>query len=138
MISFRGPGFSGTPFGLLLSTDPVRTEGITKSFISSRIDKEQAEKIIAHLAEDGFFDRAADITPSYHINFTGPFWETTVDFAGEPRKWNSQELARVKKVRSLLEGDAAKAMDKVLDILEQKRHGWEAKQAQKNAPKEPK
>ena len=98
-----------------------------RSYQQVKITTEQAEKIIDHLVADGFFDRAVEAEsfksrskPSYsmsvHIDDNGD----TEDLG-----WGLPMLKRMDGLRKVLDGDAAKKMDVLLEPLSRHRKEWQ-------------
>ena len=92
-----------------------------------KIDRPQALRLIEHLADAGFFDRARPITTKEDRHVNGPQYVLTVGAKGKrvlgiwaapPHElelgWNRKTQTRLNGLRSVLKGDAAKAMDKLL------------------------
>ncbi|MCK4623926.1 MAG: protease inhibitor I42 family protein, partial [Phycisphaerae bacterium] len=95
-----------------------------------RITKKQdIIKIIAHLADEGFLGKARDITGAKIKQPGGPLYSMQVN-SGKTRLheylgWDLKMLNRLDGLRKVLDGDAAKAMDKLLKRLEGQRKEWE-------------
>lgn len=97
-----------------------------------RIDKKLAEALLDHLAETGYFARADYIAPNMRKTFKrppAPAYLLTVSCGGwgfqENLGWDVKMLKRLDALRTVLKGDAAKAMDKLLKALEPQRKKWE-------------
>ncbi|MHC4983272.1 MAG: hypothetical protein ACYTF6_08915, partial [Planctomycetota bacterium] len=98
------------------------------STLAARISEAQARKIIDHLGAEGFlasakfYDMAA---PEYK----GPTYTLRVaygkGFYEEDLGWGLAMLNRLDGLRAAIDGDAAKAMDKLLAQLERQRKEWE-------------
>ncbi len=94
------------------------------------ISQKQAEKIIEHLANDGFLNRAFDITNVLiDRRPRGPIYSMQVN-SGKMRLheylgWDMKMLKRLDALRKVLDGEAAKAMDELLKRLEGQRKEWE-------------
>jgi hypothetical protein len=85
---------------------------------TARIDKDQAAKIIGYLLADGFFDRARNVHghrmepvrfPAVVLQASGPDKVRLL----EEMSPGDATLKRVEGLRAVLDGDAAKAMDKL-------------------------
>ncbi len=99
------------------------------------ISEKQAEKIIDHLADDGFLGKALDVTNAKIDPPGGPFYSMQVN-VGKMRLykhlgWDLKMLERLDGLQKVLDGDAAKAMNKLLKPLERHRKKWENAQGVK-------
>ena len=115
----------------LTTTDFVR--GYPSSRLMARISKDQALRIIDHLAKGGFLSKAREIDGK--ISLSAPREQTYRFFAGPTSPggkfffadigWDMKMLTRLDGLRKVLDGDAAKAMDKLLKRLEPQRKKWQ-------------
>ncbi|KPJ73159.1 MAG: hypothetical protein AMS14_06705, partial [Planctomycetes bacterium DG_20] len=97
---------------------------------SARIDANQAAKIVDHLGAEGFLDRCMNVhgAPREPVGFPG-----LVLKAFGPEKAELLEelhlpglmLLRLDRLRKVLDGDAATAMDKLLAAIGPQRRQWE-------------
>ncbi len=130
VLRYRGPQNELLYRSLVLgriSADVKAAPGFAHIHISG----EQAEKVIAHLVDDGFLCRAFDITNVLIDPPGGPLYSMQVN-SGKTRLneylgWDLKMLKRLDGLRKVLDGDAAKAMDKLLKRLENKRKEWKKK-----------
>jgi len=97
-----------------------------------QITREQAAKIIEHLASDGYLARAgnqankdlkAPAGPTYGLFVRGPDGLELYEYLG----WDLNMLRRLEALRTVLEGDAAKKMALLLGRLSGYKKIWEAK-----------
>jgi len=100
-----------------------------------RIGKEMAAKIIEHLLKEGVPERAKNVqqmgTMSRNLQYILTVNEHSQDGFGEYVPLDLGTLERLDTLRKNLNGDAAKAMDKLLAGLEPYRTAW------KKAPADP-
>ena len=97
-----------------------------------QITKDQAEKIVDHLATEGFLDQARR-SGRNTVSYRRPGYVLWVRAEGlnlyESLGWDLKMLRRLEALRKILDGDAAKAMDKLLASVEPQRKLWEAADA---------
>ena len=105
------------------------------------ISRDQAARIIDHLAAEGFLEHSVNILAvdhqrslaraNYSLTIRGP----AKTILREDLGWSLEMLKRLDSLRKVLDGDAAKAMDKVVNRLRKHRKQWEAKPGKKAAAK---
>jgi len=101
------------------------------------LGREGAAKVIEHLAASGFFDRATAIAMSdqdarvkFYTSTNKPCYSLRVSAAYKDPQyheilgWHLKMLQRLDALRKVLDGDAAKLMDKLLLALEPMRRKW--------------
>ena len=95
------------------------------------ITERQAEKIIDHLAAEGFLSRAGTIGEKANVVYKGPAYFMTVPTGTKRLEatlgWGPEMLARLDALRKVLDGDAAKAMDGLLKRLAAQNLEWKWK-----------
>ena len=99
----------------------------------ARISKAQGVKIINHLLRSGWLDLSTNVHgvrwsqglagPTYTLYVTGPEKVALRRNIG----WGLGMLACLDALRKVLDGEAAKAMDKVLKALKPQRKKWQAR-----------
>lgn len=114
---------------LMLHNPNIRFK-LVEGWWSAPVDRAQVEKIVDHLAADGFFDRAvlaklagkpADPGYTLSVSASGPS-----DALAEELGWEGKMLGRLDSLRKVLDGRAAEAMDHVLKPLEPYREKWKS------------
>jgi hypothetical protein len=124
-------------YDLLLSVVPVPVAGADPFNPAVTVTPAEAEKIIAHLSDDGFFDRGIDISNKRMMPPAAPCYTMLVRYTdGNNRPelyerigWERPLLARLDGLRGVLDGDSAKAMDLLLGRLAGHRKEWERQAA---------
>ncbi|MDY7011124.1 MAG: protease inhibitor I42 family protein [Planctomycetota bacterium] len=131
-LRYHGPQNKLLYRSLVLS----RISALVKSmpgFDHVTISKEQAEKVIEHLAQSGYLQRARPFTKGALELHKGPSYVLQIYILGqsfyEDIGWGLPTLKRLDGLRKVLDGDPAKAMDKLLERLESQRKKWEKKPA---------
>ena len=132
-------------YDLLLSVAPVPVAGANPFSPAVTITPAQGEKVIAHLAADGFLDRSADISNKKLPPPAAPCYTMLVRYDDgtdrpefyERLGWERPLLARLDGLRAVLDGDAAKAMDLLLGRLSGHRREWEKRAATRPAADAP-
>jgi hypothetical protein len=101
----------------------------------AKITKEQAVKIIDLLVADGFFDRAVEAESFKVRNKPSYTMSAEIDDNGDTEDlgWGLPMLKRLDGLRKVLDGDAAKKMDLLLDRLAGQRREWEKEEARAKA-----
>jgi hypothetical protein len=143
-----GPGRGEGISSLYVTTASVDIDGTTGTaylFIS----KLRAMRIVDHLAELGFFDRAKEVDakeapPAARIP-AGPTYVLTAPFIKNNKAycyyldlgWNLRMLRFLDALRKGLVGEEAKAMDEVLARLGPERKKWQAAKEAETSPAEP-
>ena len=131
-------------YSLWLQTAPMAVKKWPADVLLAQgLPKEQAVKIIDHLAASGFLANAnAAVNPDNTKRAVpkGPAYTLTVygDGAHEYYTvlgWDLAMIRQLDALRQVLEGEAAKAMDQLLARLSGYRQRWE-KEAEKPAAKE--
>ena len=91
----------------------------------------EAEKIIDYLLADGFFDRAVEAERSKLRGRPCYRMHAEIDDNGdvEDLGWGLSMLKRLDGLRKVLDGDAAKKMDVLLERLSGSRKDWEKEEA---------
>ena len=104
------------------------------SHVTARISKAQAARIIDHLAASGVLGGMHD-PEVLRAEWVGPLYLMGVSRPGQKQwqcpLWGPRMLQHLDSLRKVLDGDAAKAMDKLLAELSPFRRRW------KNAPTTP-
>ncbi len=128
MIQFLGA--PGQPFHTIeLLTKRVPREETPGHWAGDAIiSKELAGRIIDHLADTGFFQRAriGDVAEAARA----PQWAYRLYLRGagtsfdEVLLWDVKMLQRLDALRKVLDGDAARLMDRLLTALEGERKRW--------------
>jgi hypothetical protein len=120
-------------YGLTLSVAPVIQTRTNPFGPSAQITEDQAAKIVDLLATQGFLDRAinaanknvaAPPSPSYTMSVFHKEDVVQHEFY-DVLGWDLAMLARLDALRALLDGDAARDMDLLLDRLSGHRRQWE-------------
>jgi len=130
-------GKSGT---LVLSNYP----GIHRppDWVFVRIDERQINAVVDFLLEDGFFARAIDLSKTTVAPIKGPACTLSVSGHGAGRVamfyedlgWGPKILRRLGGLRKVLDGDAGKAMDKLLKGLAPYLRRWRNAPARSGPP----
>ena len=109
---------------------PVVGDTRTSFWPAAQISKAQAERIIEHLDRTGILAAAGNLHnkgfappkgPTYALTMTGPNELRLY----EPLGWDLKMLKRLDALRKVLDGEAAKAMDKLIKALAPQRKKWE-------------
>jgi hypothetical protein len=122
-------GEQGKPFyRLMLSVPPAEPEQVNSFFRFVQVSEGQAERIVNHLAEEGFLNRARDAEAMAKPP-AGPLYGLQVQ-AGDLRLaedlgWDLAMLRRLDGLRAALAGEAAGAMDLLVGRLTGIRGQWE-------------
>ncbi len=119
-------------YRLHLAVQPPAAQGRNPFFRAVQIDKQQALRLIDHLARDGFLDRATQPRDG------GPAAQASMGYtlsvsAGqltlvEPLGWDLAMLRRLDQLRAALPHDAQKEMELLLGRLAGLRAAWEQEQ----------
>ena len=128
-------------YDLLLSVAPVPVAGGNPFSPAVTVTPAEAEKIIARLSDDGFLDRAIDISNKRMRPPAAPCYTLLVRYTdGNDRPefyerlgWELPLLVRLDGLRGVLGGDAAKAMDLLLGRLAGHRQEWERRHEREQA-----
>ena len=97
---------------------------------AAQLTKDQAGKIIDHLAADGFLARAGNIAtkhikvpagPAYTMTVLGPSGTELYEVLG----WELPMLQRLDALRKVLDGDPARQMDLLLGRMSGHRRQWQ-------------
>jgi len=124
-------------YRLTLSVPPIEHDRSSPFYRIAQISQGQAEKIVAHLVESGFLDRAKDIE-AIHPNRAplGPRYILNVRVnPGKPivfqedLGWGLPMLKQLDGLRGVLEDDAGKGMDFLIGRLSGWRKLWEKEAA---------
>jgi hypothetical protein len=118
---------------LILHVKPTRWKlPLPADLWAVQITKEQARKIVDHLATEGFLDKARG-SGRNTVSYRRPGYVLWVKTEGlnlyESLGWDLPMLHRLEGLRKVLDGDAARAMDKLLATLEPRREQLEAADA---------
>jgi hypothetical protein len=124
-LAFRGE--QDKPYyGLTLSVPVVPRLAIDPFNPIVQITEEQAVKLIAHLAADGFLEKAKDEVPAKPP--AGPCYTLTVRSGAlvlyEDLGWGAPMLKRLDGIRGAMIGKAGEAMDLLLGRLAGHRKEW--------------
>jgi hypothetical protein len=126
-----GSGQAKPFFSLTLSV-PGLQGGLKRSQWAPavQISKAQALKIIDHLHAAGTLNNTGNLRTKGLAPPKGPTYSLIVKGLPqlpfhEPLSWDLNMLKRLDALRKVLDGDAAKAMDKVLKALEPQREKWQ-------------
>ena len=114
-------------YRLLLTAVPIERK--ERPFEMIRVLKpRQAEKIIDHLTEEGFLTHAVKMDKKTKKVYKGPACFMTIPMGISRLEgtlaWGPGMLARLGALRKVLDGDSAKAMDKLLNRLAEKHPEW--------------
>jgi len=114
-------------YRLLLTAVPIERKERPFEMIRF-LNARQAEKIIDHLAVEGFLTHAVKMDKKTTKVYKGPAYFMTIPM-GISRLdgtlgWGPGLLKRLDALRKVLDGDAAKAMDKLLAQLERQHKEW--------------
>ena len=143
VIAYFGPRDSEKPFlSAVLSVPELPRPDLVgpHHWRAVQISKSQASKIIDHLASEGFLARATDVQGKTVTYPKGPAYVLKItrrDLFYRDLGWDLKMLKRLDALRKVLEGDAAKAMDKLLKALDPQRKKWQKAAAGKPAAKPP-
>jgi hypothetical protein len=101
------------------------------NYKQAKITKEQAKKIIDYLGTEGFLDRAVQADHFVRPTKTGYTMNVHIDDAGdyEDLGWGLPMLKRLDGLRKVLDGEAAKKMDVLLERMAGHRIEWEKEEA---------
>jgi hypothetical protein len=110
-------------YNLTLSVPPIAYDRSTRFYELVQVSEGQATKIIDHLVGDGFLSKAED--KSKRPQPTMPCYTLTVGNFYEDLGWGLPMLKRLDGLRKVLDGDAAKGMDFLLNRLSGWRKQWE-------------
>jgi hypothetical protein len=98
-------------FGVLLRAGPRGEQPIKESYeVLEGLGAGAMQRLVDHLEQDGFFHRAADVTPSYHVDFAGPYLEVMVGFMAEPVAWGPRQRERLRAIADALGGKPGEAV----------------------------
>jgi beta-lactamase regulating signal transducer with metallopeptidase domain len=125
------PGQSGVedPFRSLIIHTTLVDYDLPHTWRAVWITEQQASKIIDHLRKEGFLASARQLTGDSPPQVEGPAYSLTVEAPDnlvlhEVLGWDLKMLERLDAMASVLEGDAAKEMKKVISRLESQRKEW--------------
>jgi hypothetical protein len=116
-LEYVGPKQPVPCWGTTLSTQPIDKLATPayRSFVV--IDEKQAGKIVDWLEKDGFFERGVT---AFKKPLAGPCYVLSV-FGGAQVMgslgWGDALVKELESLRGALDGDAAKAMDKVIESV---------------------
>ncbi|MFI5380219.1 MAG: M56 family metallopeptidase, partial [Tepidisphaerales bacterium] len=121
-------------YGLRLSVEQLASDNPFEPAVT--ITPQQAEKIIAYLAIEGYLDQALDLNrdrspsppPKPYYSLIVQVNKGAVGFE-EWLAWDLKMLHRLDGLRQVLDGDAARNMDLLLGRLSGQRREWEKKDA---------
>ena len=126
-LRYHGPRDSGL-YSLTLHVGGKVEAGPNSLVV--RIDRQQAGRIIDHLAKEGFLAAAGNIAgkelappsgPCYTLSLSGPKGLRLYDTLG----WGLGMARRLAELRKALDGEAAAKMEALLDRLSGLRQQWE-------------
>ena len=124
---------------LFLYTKPTKIRAVP-AWLNVHISKAQAEGIVDHLALDGFLVTAKDTTGAKIEAPGGPAYTLTMSNRNlvlyEDFGWGLPVLGRLEALGKALDGDAAKAMDKLLVPLRALRKQWQETEVLKQGLKQ--
>ena len=140
ILSLRYRGGKDKPYrGLVLYGRGLEITNLRSNTRWVMISKEEVLRILDHLAADGCLARAQN-NPSvgplgwdwtgYSLTVEGQDVTSLTEYLG----WNPTMLRRLDSLRSVLKGEAAKAMDEVLDRLSDERRKWAEEAVPPSAP----
>ena len=126
-VRYFGP--QDKPYYQLTLRVPILKDRRSAFWPAAQLLPTAARKVIDHLAADGFFDRARDITLASVAMPKGPAYVLLVSGPGgqqfyEPIGWDLKMLARLDALAKVLDGDAAKKMALLLGRLSGFRRQW--------------
>jgi hypothetical protein len=113
-------------YRLTLSVPPIDV-GLVNPFDNVvQINEELANEIIDYLARDGFLTKAVDRRNKIRmLRAATPSYTLSVGNFSEDLGWRLPMLKRLDGLRKILDGDAAKGMDRLLARLSGLRKQWE-------------
>jgi hypothetical protein len=124
-------------YSLTLTVAPVPGEDRSNPFVRRvQITKEQAGKIIDHLAASGLLGAAAVLDPraltkrAFREGYALTLPLAEVRTFENRLGWNLKMLERLDALRTVLDGDAAKAMDLLLGRMSGLRQQWQKERQQ--------
>ena len=112
-------------YRLVLSMPPIGCDRSNPFYRLVQVSEERAGKIIDHLGGDGFLTKAVDLRNKRLPRPTMPGYTLTVGNFYEDLGWDLPMLKRLDRLREVVDGDAAKAMDLLLGRLSGWRKEWE-------------
>jgi len=127
-IRYFGP--KDKPYNQLALCAGKMKDRHSRSWPAAQLTANAARKVIDHLAADGFFDRAKNITlatvempkgPAYTLMVSGANGQQFYESIG----WDPKMLARLDALAEVLDGDAAKKMPLLLSRLSGLRKKWQ-------------
>lgn len=116
-------------YNLTLSVKPVRQAATNQFHPVVQIDKDQAKRIIEHLAKDGFLDQATDprvekkrppTTTGYSLTVNGQDLEWQAGLG-----WDLAMVRRLDNLHSILDGKAEESIKILISRLSGYRQEWE-------------
>ena len=133
-ISYMGP--QDKPYyNLILHVAPMEILRNDLFHLDVQITETEASKIITHMATEGFLDRAIDLSngANHQAVLIGPLYSLTTTATSppersefsEPLAWDVSMLKQLDALREILEGEAAKQMNVLLERLAGERKAWE-------------
>ncbi len=136
-LAYHGPGDnpnqSGveTPFRSLIIHTTLMRYDLPGSWSAVSISEDQAARIVDHLQVDGSLADALPFTddrpppdldgPAYSLTVKGP--ENLVLY--KPLGWGLTVLDFLERLRTVLDGDAAETLDRLMAVLGPQRQQWE-------------
>jgi len=143
-VRYYGPQDKTKPFFSLTLSAAGLAGGLKRApwAPAVQISKAQALKIIDHLHATGALNKAGNLRTKGLAPPKGPTYSLIVKGLPQlplhdPLGWDLKMLQRLDALRKVLDGDAAKAMDKLLKALEPQRKKWQQPAAGKPATKPP-
>lgn len=125
-LSYHGPSDKAHP-SLRLRT-PERSPKPGPNVLDVHISRGQAGKIIDQLAADGLLARSDNTHARPRLRPTGPTYVLAISSDKtrfeEDMGWDLEMLSRLDALRKVLDGDAPKAMDKLLARMAGHREQW--------------
>ena len=125
-LSYYGPSDKAHP-SLRLRT-PERSPKPGPNVLDVHISRDQAAKIIDQLAADGLLARSDNTHARPRLRPTGPTYVLAISSDKtrfeEDMGWDLEMLSRLDDLRKVLDGDAGKAMDKLLARMAGHRKQW--------------